>query len=151
MTNSRVCADANLTLKLVFAEHDSPQARALWGFWQSGNVAVVAPSLWGYEVTSAIRNRVHRGLFPAEIEEQALETMHQLPVQLLAPDGLHRRAWEIARQLNRPAAYDSHYLAVAEIVGCPFWTADERLFNTAHAMFTWVNWLGSFQSSGTPS
>jgi predicted nucleic acid-binding protein len=34
-------------------------------------------------------------------------------------------AW--TRRLNRAAAYDSFYLAVAESLGCELWTADQRL------------------------
>jgi predicted nucleic acid-binding protein len=149
MTSSLVCADASLTLKLVLDEPDSTLAEALWSHWQTGDVTIIAPTLWAYEVTSVIRNRVYRSLYPADDEAEALRTLFALEVQLLTPDGLHLRAWEIARQLYRSAAYDAHYLALAEIVGCPFWTADERLFNAAHATFDWVYWLGSFRPSGT--
>src|SRR5205823_10303026 len=102
----------------------------------------------GYEVTSVLRNRVHRGLFPADKEAAALDVLHLLPVRLLRPDGLHRRAWEIAHQFKRPAAYDAHYLALAEIAGCPFWTADERLFDRVHAELDWVHRLRDYQSCG---
>jgi predicted nucleic acid-binding protein len=59
------------------------------------------------------------------------------------PD-LHERAWHLAAQLDRPTAYDSHYLALAQILGCEFWTADERLYNASRPHFPWVRWLGSF-------
>jgi predicted nucleic acid-binding protein len=144
MTSSQVCADASLGLKLVLPEADSALARALWDAWRLQKIAVIAPTLWGYEVTSVIRNRVHRGLFSAEREAEALEVLDLLPVQLLGPDGLHRRAWEIARHFNRPAAYDAHYLALAEMVGCPFWTTDERLFNAVRSELNWVHWLGDY-------
>ncbi|MBC8099768.1 MAG: type II toxin-antitoxin system VapC family toxin [Armatimonadetes bacterium] len=42
---------------------------------------------------------------------------------------LYRRAYELAEQLSLPTAYDAQYLAVAEHLGCDFWTADERLYN----------------------
>ncbi len=32
-------------------------------------------------------------------------------------------------RLNRAAAYDSFYLALAESLGCELWTADQRLHN----------------------
>ncbi|MBM4457262.1 MAG: type II toxin-antitoxin system VapC family toxin [Chloroflexi bacterium] len=51
----------------------------------------------------------------------------------------------MARRLNHPAAYDAHYLALAEMYTCPFWTADERLFNAVHEALNWVHWLGDYR------
>ncbi len=145
MPGMTVCTDAGLALKLVLPELDSALARTLWTEWNTQQVNVIAPSLWAYETVSVIRNRVHRDLLPASLEEAALDTLQNLPIQLLRPDGLHRRAWELARHFNRPAAYDMHYLALAEIYRCPCWTADERLFNTVRAELNWVRWLGNYQ------
>ena len=149
--NSLVCADANLALKLVLYEHDSALARALWENWKARQATVIAPTLWGYEVTSVIRNRAHRGRLAPEMEVEALATVHQLPVQLMRPAGLHQRAWELARHFDLPAAYDAHYLALAEMVGCPFWTADERLFNVVRGSLDWVHRLGSYQTTVSPT
>jgi predicted nucleic acid-binding protein len=154
MTNSLVCADANLALKLVLHERGSALARALWEDWNSQGLSVIAPTLWAYEVTSVIRKRAHRGQLTSEGEADALAAIHQLPVQLMRPAGLHQRAWELARRFNLPAAYDAHYLALAEMAECPFWTADERLFNRVRDELDWVHWLGSYQptfSSSEPS
>ncbi len=74
----------------------------------------------------------------------AFTTIHELAVQLMQPPGLHRRAWELARHFGRPAAYDAHYLALAEMKGCPLWTADKRLFNAVRAELDWVHWLGNY-------
>ena len=62
----------------------------------------------------------------------------------VSPVGLHQRAWELARHFNRPAAYDAHYLALAEMADCPFWTADKRLFNVVRNELEWVHWLGNY-------
>ena len=145
MPVTTICADAGIALKLVLPEHDSLPARTLWAGWEAQQAVVIAPSLWAYEVVSVIRNRVHRGLLPPELEEAALDALLRLPVQFVRPDGLHRRAWELARRFDRPAAYDAHYLAAAELAGCTFWTADERLFNAVRAEFNWVHWLGNYQ------
>jgi len=139
-----VCVDANLILKLVLNEPDSHVARALWQSWEGEPISLIAPPLWLYEVTSVIRNRVHRNKLAPEHEQAIIATLHQLPIELLNPAGLHWRAWELARQFNRPAAYDSHYLALAELHDCPFWTADQRLYNTVRSELSWVQWLGNF-------
>jgi len=140
-----VCIDANLALKLVLDESDSDFARLLWEDWAKQQATLVAPVLWGYEVLSVIRNCTHRGKHPSELEAQTVAALHQLPVQLLQPTGLFQRAWELAREFDRPAAYDSHYLALAEIVNCPLWTADKRLYNAVHPRLNWVHWLGNYQ------
>jgi predicted nucleic acid-binding protein len=144
---SIVCIDASLALKLVFHELDSKLARALWAEWHTQQVTLIAPILWGYEVTSVIRNRVHRGRLAPDMEREAFVTVHQLPVQLMQPVGLHQHAWQLARRFDRPAAYDAHYLALAEIADCPFWTADQRLFNVVRNEFDWVHWLGDYQEA----
>jgi predicted nucleic acid-binding protein len=50
-----------------------------------------------------------------------------------------------ATRFNRPAAYDAHYLALAEMMNCEFWTADERLFNAVRDKLSWVRWLGQLE------
>jgi predicted nucleic acid-binding protein len=143
MTSFQVCVDAGISLKRVFLdETDGELARDLWAEWHEHRTTVIAPSLWAYEVTSVIRNKVHRGRLAAELEGEALMAVHQLPVKLMAPEGLHRRASEIARRFQQPAAYDAHYLALAQMHDCAFWTADERLFSTVHKEFDWIHWLG---------
>jgi len=77
---SLVCADANLALKIVLHEPDSARARALWEEWKAQQTLVIAPTLWGYEVTSVVRKRAHRGLLPPDIERETLAVVHQLPV-----------------------------------------------------------------------
>ena len=144
MNKSLVCVDAGVLIKLVMAEEDSDRADALWEQWKEDGVKVVAPALLLFELTSVLRKKVHRGLLEPEEGKKAFDTVHRLPVQVLAPSDLHRRAWELATRFNRPAAYDAHYLALAEMMNCEFWTADERLFNTVRDELSWVRWLGAF-------
>jgi predicted nucleic acid-binding protein len=48
----------------------------------------------------------------------------------------------LATRFNRPAAYDAHYLALAEMMNCEFRTADRWLFNVVKDELAWVRWLG---------
>ena len=56
---------------------------------------------------------------------------------------LHFRALELMERFRKPAAYDAHYLALAEWLHCECWTADERLWNTVKSEFAWVRWVGA--------
>lgn len=142
MQNFRVCIDANLALKLVLAEDDSPRAQVLWRRWIETETLIVAPPLLAYEVTSVLRGKVHRGLLTATAGDAAFALIHAQGIEYLAPPALHRHAWELAKRFQRPAAYDAHYLALAELLACPFWTADERLYNAVKEQMSWVRWLG---------
>jgi predicted nucleic acid-binding protein len=51
----------------------------------------------------------------------------------------------LATRFNRPAAYDAHHLALAEMMNCEFWTADRRLFNVVKDKLPWVHWLREFE------
>jgi predicted nucleic acid-binding protein len=139
--NSRVCVDSNVVLKLAVDEEDSAAAEELWKEWRSSGTERVAPSLIWYELASTLRNRVHRASLTIDDSRVALEKLLDLSITSFGNADLHRSAMTIAHELNRPNAYDSHYLALARELGCNFWTADERLYNAAKAGFPEVRWL----------
>lgn len=146
MNSSVVCVDASLLLKLVIPEPHSEEAHMLWQGWIRNAIRRVAPRLLRYEVTGVLRKKVYRKLLTDSEAEVAFERAMAFKIELLDPADLHRRAWEMARSLNQPTAYDSHYLALAEILSCPFWTGDERLFNAIHDKLDWVHWIGNYRS-----
>ena len=103
----------------------------------------VAPALWAHETTSAITKTVHFGQITATEGLQALEHLAMLGVQLFIPDQEQNlAAFDWTLQLKRAAAYDSYYLALAESLNCPFWTADSRLFNALKdERLVWLHWI----------
>jgi predicted nucleic acid-binding protein len=139
--NSVICVDSNIVLKLAVTEEDSDIADRLWQTWRSQSTERVAPTLIWYELSSTLRNRVHRGSLTAEEAVTALEKLLDLKITSWTHSNLHREALSIANQLERPNAYDTHYLALARELGCPFWTADERLYNSAKRLFPEMHWL----------
>ena len=48
------------------------------------------------------------------------------------------RALDLAERFSLPAAYDAHYLALADWLGGEFWTADRRLARAVHDELPWV-------------
>ncbi len=137
-----ICIDSGLLLKLVLNEPDSHLADSLWRSWLTAGSQLVAPPLLPIEVTAVLRKHVHRGLLTSELGWRALQNALAFDVVIMTFPDLHERAWQLAAQLNRPTAYDTHYLALAQILGCEFWTADERLKNAAQLSLPWVHWLG---------
>jgi predicted nucleic acid-binding protein len=146
MTNSWVCVDASLVIKLVVEEPDSQEARVLWRTWLDEEVNIAAPPLLRYEITSVLRKHVVRGLRTIEESQQALDLALTFAIQYLEPADYHRRAFILAHQLDRPATYDAHYLALADHLACEFWTADQRLVNSVQNKLPWVKWLGQLDN-----
>jgi predicted nucleic acid-binding protein len=137
MTNSWVCVDANLVIKIVVKENFSPEIRVLWRNWLNEERKIAAPPLLRYEVASVLRKQVVRGIRTADENRQALKEAMALDIQYIEPPDFHQRAFDMAAHLGRPAAYDTHYLALAEYLDCDFWTADERLVNAVKIKLPW--------------
>ena len=53
----------------------------------------------------------------------------------------------IAKQIGWGSSYDPHYLAMAQLLDCPFWTADRRLWRAASADHPRIMWLGQIAGS----
>lgn len=142
---SWVCLDANILLKLVLNEPDSHLVDELWRSWLDRGVYPAAPYLFPFEITVVIRKLVFQRKLDAESGLKALRKALAFDVQLLTFPGIHEQAWFLASRFNQPATYETFYLALAERLGCEFWTADHRLVNTVRESFPWIRWLGDYK------
>lgn len=123
----KVCIDASLALKWVMPEIYTEKAQGLLCDWITKGFTLIAPTLFIFEVASALRNKVHREIITQEEGLYALNQIRQGRVELIFSQNQVERAWEISGNLELPTAYDGFYLALAEEKGCEFWTADENL------------------------
>ena len=138
MSSSWLCVDANLVIRVV----TDPAAEAvqhLWEQWDAERRQVAAPALLYYEVTNALYRYQKLGLIGPTSVQQALEAALALPLRLYGEADLHWRALKLAGRLSLPAAYDAHYLALAEWLGAEFWTGDGRLARAVQATLPWVH------------
>jgi predicted nucleic acid-binding protein len=88
---------------------------------------LVAPYLLGAEVSSVIHEMVWRKEIDRDRGELMLRRFIESRVELIAPDGLTRAAWDVANELGWAKTYDAHYVALARLLGCQLVTLDERL------------------------
>ena len=139
---SLVVVDASFALKLVLPEEYSKHVQQVWESWIKKGTDVSAPYLLIYEVVSVLRNKVFRGELSPEEGEAALLAIRAQGIRLLHVEGLEQVAWDLAKQFNRPAAYDTTYLALARVLGCEFWTADAKLKNAVGGSFHHLRWVG---------
>src|SRR5947208_9173011 len=136
-----VCVDASLAVKVVVTEPDSDKAEALFDEWADEGTLLLAPAFFAAETDSILRQKVtlRKELTP-EQAEAAFARLQTLPIQQISVPEQRQRAWEIATDLGFATVYDATYLALAELHGCEFWTADERLFNQVKDRLLFVKW-----------
>jgi predicted nucleic acid-binding protein len=121
-----VCVDASMVVRLTISQDDAA-VKKLWSSWSSQGTHLVAPSLLFYEVTNGLYRQQKGGVLSPAFVREALDIALALPVELFGDADLHRQARLLAETYHLPAAYDAHYLALAERLGVDLWTADARL------------------------
>ncbi len=124
-----ICLDASLVLKLVLPEPDRPHVRRLWDTWIQRREIICAPWLFPFEVHSALRQAVVRGILNPVEGKAAWDLIQDLGIQIRHEEGVWELAWSLAHKYRRPTTYDMVYLALAEILDCDFWTTDRRLLS----------------------
>ena len=134
--------DASLALKWSLPESHSTEAGEILLDWRSRNVELLAPVLFIYEIASALAKRVRFSELSLEQALTRFEFLSASGVRLSRIEAHHFRALELAARFRLTAAYDEHYLALAESHQCECWTADERLWNSVKGELDWVRWIG---------
>ena len=139
MTQKVICVDANFVVFLVQAASETSPFIVLWDEWQKQSDRVIAPTLFGYEVTNVFHRMSVAGQILPEEAEQLLEKALNLGITLYGDRALHERALALAKTLNLRAAYDAHYLALSERYNAEFYTSDKRLFNSVKDTLSWIH------------
>jgi predicted nucleic acid-binding protein len=140
--SATVCVDASVILRYLL-QPENAAIQNLWRSWMKNQIGLTAPSLLFYEVTNALYQQQKNKTLSAETIWETLEVSLQLPIVLVNEEHLHLKAYEIAARYNLPAAYDAHYLALAEWMEIDLWTADLRLVNTLKPFK--VKWVKSVE------
>lgn len=138
-----VVVDANLIVHALLPGDLQKAAQQQLTAWRSSGIRLHAPSLWRYEVVSALNKSVHFGRLTDAEAQRLLSLIESFGVELHLPDAaLWQSAYNWTRKLNRASAYDSFYVALAESLNCRLWTMDQRLANAANV--DWVRLAGNF-------
>jgi len=133
--------DASLALKLVLPNDQQSDIKNWINAQQLQQTRFYAPTLWLYEITSAITKAIHFEIITSTEGELLLASLQQLNIELVIPNSaLTKSAFEWTLRLKRATAYDSFYLALAQHLNAPLWTADKRLYNAVNQ--SWVCLIG---------
>jgi len=82
------------------------------------------PHLLDVEIAQVLRRYVREKIITASRGEEALQDLHDLPLNRYPHDILMPRVWELRAVLT---AYDAVYVALAELLDAPLVTCDHRI------------------------
>ena len=150
MSVRRIVIDASVALKWRLRDEEATdKADALLDDFLAGDLALVVPTLFDYEIASALRMAVVRQRLSEQAAIAALNGLSQYPIVRYDFASLSMRTLQLSGEHQR-SAYDSAYLALAESQGVWFFTGDKRLFNAVRQSLAWVKWIGDYRFDDIP-
>lgn len=141
-----VVIDASLAFKWLVPEEHPDKAFALARSWDNEGTQPAAPHLMPVEVANALLRRVVRNELTVADATRLLQSLLATGISLREAPRLHSRALELAVHLQQNAVYEAHYLALAEMLDCELWTADESFYRASRPSASNVRWLDQFDS-----
>jgi len=139
------CIDANIAVKwFIKGEASRRKALKLLCESQAAGIKLIAPPLFEMETDSVIQTRVVDGRTTPAVADRTLALLDTAPVVIATHPRLRQRAREIARQFHQRKVYDATYVALAELHGCEFWTADKVFYDAVKAVLSFVKYLPDY-------
>jgi len=139
--------DASVALAWVIPDETiEPAAVRLLLAYHGGQVRLLAPSLWEYEIANALSVGVRRERLTAAEGKEALDSLLRLGISLHDFDSVADQAWELSHR-HALSVYDAAYLALAQQRECPLYTADRRLARVGADLGV-ARWIGEFGADG---
>lgn len=130
---AQYCVDASFVLGWLIPAQQTTNIRERWLSFTPGD-ELVAPSLLLAECTSVLYEHAHNQRIGRALARELLSTLLQFPIRLLNRPEIYQRAFEIAHQLDQNKAYDSLYLAAAELEGGELLTLDGDMHRGAQRL-----------------
>jgi predicted nucleic acid-binding protein len=134
--------DASVGIKLFVIEELSEEAVTLFdGLAQDPPVQLYVPDLFYPECANILWKYVWRHGYPAEQARDAIRTLCDLSLRPISSSLFLSDALDLALA-REVSAYDASYGALADSLGIPFITADNKLVRKLEGCGIEVHWLG---------
>ncbi len=135
--------DASVAAQLYVPEPLTSQAVALFSMLAQGNAGFHVPDLFYIECANIFWKKVKRGVCTAAESAKALANILALPLHSTPALDLAGDALTLALTQSI-SAYDGCYVALAQCLGAPLITADQKLEQKLAPAGLPVTWLGAW-------
>jgi predicted nucleic acid-binding protein len=136
--------DASVALKWQFDDEEATSAATvLLEDFIEGRIELITPSLFPYEIISAINVAINRQRIREADGYRAMRYIISLGIELRNFGDLIEATFRTARQYGL-SPYDCAYIALAESENCDFITGDKKLFKLIKNHIPWIKWIGDY-------
>lgn len=149
MTSRPLVVDTSVAVKWFLDEPYASRALDVRRALEQGTYRLVIPDLALAEFANTIWKQVRRHGLEASHGELWVAAFLALPMDVVPSHAVLVPAFRIACTVGR-AVYDALFLALSEEAGADMVTADEQLYQAAHAQFPRLRWLASWDGESVP-
>jgi predicted nucleic acid-binding protein len=136
--------DASVALKWQFDDEEATRAATvLLEDFIEGRIELITPTLFPYEIISAIHVAINRQRIREADGYRAINYITSLGIELRNFGDLIEPTFRTARQYGL-SPYDCAYIALAERENCDFITGDKKLFKVIKNHIPWIKWIGDY-------
>jgi predicted nucleic acid-binding protein len=137
-----VVVDAAVVTKLILPEELSARAQAFCEAALRAGRRLVAPPTLPVEVATVLLQRRRADEITGGEADAAFAAFLDLGIELVAPAGLHRAAFALARAHRLRSAQPAVAVALAQLLETDLWTGDRALMKALGSDLPWVRWIG---------
>lgn len=120
--------DASVVVEFIAPDADTAAAaQQLFDCWAQTGEELHAPAMLLLEVMNALLTGVRRKRWDGQAADAAAGLVASLPMTLHDDARDRIRAWELSRRYDNHPIYDMLYVALAERLGEPLVTVDDKL------------------------
>lgn len=141
---NRFVIDASVALKWQLKdEMETERALQMLTDFIKGDIDLLSPSFFAYEIVNAIYISVSRKRIPEKEGIGTIRDILSVGVKLVDFSELIEQTFKLAKIYNR-STYDCAYISLAEKEGCLLYTADKRLLNALDNKVKFIKWIGDY-------